>query len=159
VNSRTRESVRSSTKRCPWLSKPIPRGFVRLTGRVPVEGEVKFGAPITRLAASPLENGAVNCSTRPFPASTSHKFPEASNVIPQGWLIPAAPAPCAVVLKSGWPNTVIGDSPALNGGANSRTRLCPVSATQRLPFASNATFVGVQSEEAVNKPQVPDVEP
>src|SRR5271157_178263 len=140
---RTRPLRRSATHRLPAESKAIPLGLLRPVEFVAAyEFDVKSGCPITRLAASPVENGAVYSTTLSLEESTAQRLPLESNASAFGVFNPTEVVPEASDLKSGWPITRLAASWVASGAMYSRILFAPASATQRLPPESNATALG-----------------
>src|ERR1700722_15052967 len=104
---------------------------------------VKFDWPITRLAASPVENGVGYSRTLLSLVSEIHRLPLESNVSASGASTPVEVGTVLLFVKVFWPITRVAAAWVEKGAAYSRT-LCP-SATQRLPLESNATELGAFS--------------
>src|SRR5271170_8374905 len=108
LNSRTLLLPESTTQRFPLGSKAIPVG-----PNSPPDGEVspdpvRLVWPITRLAASPVENGGAYSRTRLLLLSTAQRSPLESKATAVGLPIAVGlggwPATTVVVL--GWPMTM-----------------------------------------------------
>ena len=84
ANSSMRLAALSSTQRFPLESKTIPSGPESWDCEGVDTFELNPGTPITRLAFSPLVKGAGNSKTLPLKVSVTHRFPEASKVVPAG---------------------------------------------------------------------------
>jgi hypothetical protein len=66
---------------------------------------VKFDWPITRLAASPVESGALNSSTLLLAVSVTQRSPLESNARLSGAVSPVDVVAKAFVVKLDWPIT------------------------------------------------------
>ncbi|SHO44742.1 hypothetical protein NSIN_20424 [Nitrosotalea sinensis] len=84
---------------------------------VALANEVKFGWPITVVAASPLENGAVYSNTLLLPSSATHKLPDESNARPIGEFSLVALGVKSFVVKLDWPITVVALCPLVKAYA------------------------------------------
>src|SRR5579862_1846071 len=131
LNSRTLLHPASATQRFPEESKvspPMPpaKSLSALAEGIELsEPVVKFSRPITILAFSLFVKGALNSSTRSFKPSTTQRFPEESNVSPDGLLrhdglTLVVPEQTSVeVVKLGLPKTMLALSPVVSGLLNS----------------------------------------
>lgn len=121
------------TQRLPEESKAVPSGAhnpVDEAGELVHMLPVKSLWPMTRLAASPSENGALNSRTLLLNGppllkpSVTHRLPEESNEMafrPSNCVAEAGEKAQFTVVKSFSPMTRLAASPVENGAAYSRT--------------------------------------
>jgi hypothetical protein len=142
--SRTLPLRRSATQRLPLESNARPEGLLSDEEFVTVLSlAVKLDWPITRLAASPVESGALYSRTLLLDESETQRLPLEPNARPVGALRPVAVVAEASDVKLDWPITTLAASWVESGALYSRILLAPSSTTQRLWLESNARSYGL----------------
>ena len=107
-------------------------------------GELSAGLPTTRVAEVWFSSGAGNMSMRLLTESATQRAPAESKEIPDGPASPEAVEDEDRENRSTWPITRDAAMPVVSGFEYRRTRLFPLSESQRFPAALKAKWPAPQ---------------